>query len=176
MTGFHITPLDPSVHDRAGFDCGVDALNRYLQLQAMQDVRRRAAACWVLVGLDNPPAVLGYYTLSSDAVGAWDLPDLTPPQRKKLGPYPKLGAYLLGRLAVDKARHGSGFGTMLLFDAINRCANVEIRAPLMVLDAKDELAEAFYRRFGFEQLVSGRLYAPVYALQERLQSSGWHRL
>lgn len=169
-SAYQITLLDPSTHDRLGFDCGVEVLNRYLGQRAMQDVRRRAAGCWVLVEMANPSRVLGYYTLSSDSVEAEELPALTSAQRKKLGLYPKLGAYLLGRLAVAKSHHGLGLGTRLLFDAITRSANAEIRGPLMVLDAKDANAEDFYRRFGFERLLSGRLYAPMYALQERLQN------
>jgi predicted GNAT family N-acyltransferase len=169
-TATAIQTLAPSIHDRARFDCGVEALNRYLQQHAMQDMRRRDAACWVIVGLDEPSSILGYYTLSNDSVMAEILPALTPAQRKKLGPYPSLGAYLLGRLAVGKSQQGQGLGTSLLFDAITRCANAEIPAPLMVLDAKDADAEAFYRQFGFEKLLNGRLYAPLYALQERLRS------
>ncbi len=165
-----IQTLSPSLHDRAGFDCGVEALNRYLQQHAMQDMRRRDAACWVIVGLDEPSTILGFYTLSNVSVMAENLPALTSAQRKKLGPYPNLGAYLLGRLAVAKSQQGQGLGTSLLFDAITRCANAEIPAPLMVLDAQDTEAEKFYRRFGFEKLLSGRLYAPIYVLQERLRS------
>lgn len=167
-----ILPLDPAIHDRAGFNCGVEALNAYLARGAMQDVRRRAAGCWVLVDMANPSEVLGFYTLSSDTVQAQDLPEMTIAQRKQLGPYPKLGAYLLGRLAVAASQQRRGLGTRLLFDAISRCANAEIRAPLIVLDAKDADAEAFYCGLGFGRLVSGRLYAPLDALRERLRSSG----
>ncbi|MFD1960679.1 hypothetical protein ACFSHP_19770 [Novosphingobium panipatense] len=36
--------LDTTRHDRSGFSCGVEALDRYLQSQASQDARRRVAA------------------------------------------------------------------------------------------------------------------------------------
>ncbi len=39
MTGFVVEALSRD-HDRAGFSCGVDALDRYLEVQAGQDVRR----------------------------------------------------------------------------------------------------------------------------------------
>jgi len=43
MTDFQnlvITPLNPT-YDRTGFQCGVEALDRYLKMQAKQDVKRR---------------------------------------------------------------------------------------------------------------------------------------
>jgi hypothetical protein len=50
---FHIELLT-SKHNRAGFSCGVDTLDRYLYEQASQDMRRRAASCYVAV--DTAPA------------------------------------------------------------------------------------------------------------------------
>jgi hypothetical protein len=43
-------------HDRASFTCGVESLDRYLQTQAGQDVRRKANAVFVLSELDAPSA------------------------------------------------------------------------------------------------------------------------
>ena len=43
MTDFQnlvIEPLNPT-HDRTGFQCGVEALDRYLKKQAKQDIKRR---------------------------------------------------------------------------------------------------------------------------------------
>ena len=59
MTGsFVIEPLAP-IHDRTDFICGVDALDRYFQQQAGQDVRRRATACFVAreIATDLGPAL-----------------------------------------------------------------------------------------------------------------------
>src|ERR1700676_5076624 len=58
----HIRPLDEQ-HDRIGFACGVESLDRYLKTQAGQDVRRKANAVFVLVEPDDPASILGYYTL-----------------------------------------------------------------------------------------------------------------
>ena len=51
------------LHDRGGFTCGSEALDRYLHQQARQDADKRVAAPFVLV---QPPSsrVLGYYTLN----------------------------------------------------------------------------------------------------------------
>ena len=41
-----IVPLDDA-HDGSGFMCGVESLDRYLETQAGQDVRRKANAVFV---------------------------------------------------------------------------------------------------------------------------------
>lgn len=167
---FLIEPLDPARHRREAFDCGVEVLNRYLRERAGQDMRRRVAGCWILIEQSDPTSVLGFYTLSTESVHAEDLAAASETVRKKLPRYPKLGAMLLGRLAVATAVKGQGLGKKLLFDAISRCATSEIPAPLMVVDAKDEAAEKFYLRYDFEKLSDGRLFLPMHALRARLPS------
>lgn len=94
-----VIALDTTRHERSRFACGVEALDRYLRVQAGQDARRRVAAPYVL--LEPPsPAVIGFYTLSNTAVRAADLPATLV---KKLPRYPVLPATLLGRLAVEGA-------------------------------------------------------------------------
>jgi hypothetical protein len=46
-------------HDRDGFACGVESLDRYLKRQATQDVRRKANAVFVLSSRDEPARALG---------------------------------------------------------------------------------------------------------------------
>ena len=62
-----IQPLNTR-HDRAGFRCGVAALDTYLARQARQDVKRRISRVFVAASAKQPNTVLGYYTLSSLAV------------------------------------------------------------------------------------------------------------
>jgi predicted GNAT family N-acyltransferase len=168
---YRIEPLDPAKHQREAFDCGVEILNRYLRERAAQDMRRRVAGCWVLIERDNPTSILGFYTLSTESVHADDLAAASETARKKLPRYPKLGAILLGRLAVATAARSQGLGKKLLFDAISRCATSEIPAPLMVVDAKDDAAEKFCLRYDFKKLSAGRLFLPMHALRARLPSS-----
>lgn len=143
---FHVAPLDRS-HDRTSFSCGSAALDRYLQQQARQDADKRVAAPFVLT---EPPAsrVLGYYTLSASLIDAGELPE---PLAKRLPRYPQLPVTLLGRLAVDQGMKGRGAGEFLLMDALRRSlvAAADIAAMAVVVDAKDEAAEAFYRHFDF---------------------------
>ena len=144
-----------------GFSCGSAALDRYLQQQARQDADKRVAAPFVLT---EPPAlrVLGYYTLSASLVDAAELPDALA---KRLPRYPQLPVTLLGRLAVDESMKGKGVGQFLLMDALRRSveAAANIAAMAVVVDAKDEAAEAFWRRFDFLPLQQRprRLFLPM---------------
>jgi ribosomal protein S18 acetylase RimI-like enzyme len=150
-----IVPLQPEVHDRAYFRCGSEALDRYLREQAGQDLRRKACGIWVLVEPAHPAVILGFYTLSPEGVALTDLPVA---DRKKMPRYPRLGAVLLGRLAVAQGRQGEGIGSQLVMDALHRFLQSEIPAVLMVTDPKDDPARAFYRQFGFEELNRERMF------------------
>ena len=157
---YRIEALSKS-HDRSLFSCGSPALDRYLKEQARQDAEKRVAAPFVLV---DPPArrVLGYYTLSASTVSLGDLPETFA---RKLPRYPQLPVILLGRLAVDQHLRGQGSGAFLLMDGLRRSlqAAADIAAMAVLVDAKDDQAEAFYRRFGFLSLQQQprRLFLPM---------------
>ncbi|MCL2429447.1 MAG: hypothetical protein FWD12_09465, partial [Alphaproteobacteria bacterium] len=53
-----------SHHDRAAFSCVEPALDSYLQWQAPQDIRRRAAQVFAALG-DPSEKIAGYYSLSA---------------------------------------------------------------------------------------------------------------
>ncbi len=143
---FVLAPLDAG-HDRSLFCCGSERQDQYLREQAVQDARRRVAACFV--ALDDTRRIAGYYTLASAGVPLTALP---PENRKKLPRYPAVPAVRMGRFAVDQAFQGRGLGTALLADAIARTMRAEIASYAMIVDAKDEKAAAFYRRHGFISL------------------------
>jgi ribosomal protein S18 acetylase RimI-like enzyme len=133
-------------HDRAGFDCGAPALDRYLREQASQDVKRMISSCFVAKSSETG-ALAGYYTLSATSVSATELP---PELLRKLPRYPVLPAALIGRLAVDRRFARAGLGGALLADAAMRTARAELKAFALVVEAKDENATAFYQRHGFQ--------------------------
>lgn len=162
---YQILPLNTSVHDRADFDCGEAPLNRYLREQASQDIKRKVAGCWVLVSPGSPKFVLGFYTLSTEVVDMKELGDADPDVAKRLPRYPRLGAVLLGRLAVAKPAQKQGLGELLLFDAIHRTLNAQIPAALMITDPKDANSAAFYRKYGFKPLNPERLFITAQQLQ-----------
>ena len=156
----HIGLLEKA-HDRKSFDCGNEGLNRYLREQARQDAEKRAAVPFVLTQ-PGEPKVLGFYTLSSSIIPAQELPaDLM----KRLPRYGQLPVTLLGRLAVDRSAGGQGVGEFLLVDALRRSleAAEQIAAVAVIVDAKDERAESFYRHFDFQpfQQTPLRLFLPM---------------
>jgi len=152
-------------HDRAAFDCGVEALNRYIREQAGQDTKKKIAATFVLVG-DTSSSIAGYYTLSSTSINIGELPKHIA---KKLPRYPLMPATLIGRLAVDRRYQGKGCGEMLLVDALKRSliSTKQIGSIAVVVDAKDNAAKAFYTHFQFIPLVnySHRLFLPMVVVQ-----------
>jgi GNAT superfamily N-acetyltransferase len=156
--GFVIAPLTAS-HDRQAFSCGVAPLDRYLQTQATQDVRRHIANCFVASPAESN-VVAGYTTLSAASIPMTDLPEA---QARKLPRTPVLPAALIGRLAVDRRWQGRQLGAALLFDAIARAIRADAAVFALIVDAKDEAAAQFYRHHGFEAF-SGRakrLFLPV---------------
>ncbi len=132
-------------HDRSHFECGDEALDRYLQQQAGQDMKRDIAAV-IVATLDGSPSVLGFYTLSAASIDLSSLPEAT---RKKLPRYGRIPAVLLGRLAVANEMRGMGLGELLLADAVKRACRGEIAWAVFVVRAKHDDAAAFYRHFGF---------------------------
>ena len=160
MGGWRIEALTKR-HERAGFTCGAEALDRYLHQQARQDADKHVAAPFVLI---EPPSVevLGYYTLSASIV---DVADVAADFAKKLPRYPQLPVTLIGRLAVHQRLKGQGAGALLLMDALHRSLthSAEIAAMAVVVDAKDDAAARFYRHFNFQPLQRNarRMYLPM---------------
>jgi GNAT superfamily N-acetyltransferase len=162
-----IEPLSDT-HNRAAFSCGVDSLDKYLQVQAGQDAKRRVAATFVMISEEEPDHILGYYTLSSNAI---DPGELAPAIRKKLPPYPLIPATLIGRLARDERHKGQGIGEHLLIDALNRSFehSREIASFAVVVDAIDDKAHAWYLekwRFIPCQARNDRLYLPMKTIEK----------
>jgi GNAT superfamily N-acetyltransferase len=146
---FVIEALNPG-RDRAGFSCGVEALDRYFRQQVMQDVRRRATACYI--ALDEAVGkIAGYSTLAAAGIPLTDLPaELV----KRLPRYPSVPVARLGRLAVDQAYRGHRLGSALLWDAVQRAKRSEIAVFALVVDARDDQAEGFDLHHGFVPLGS----------------------
>lgn len=148
---FRIAAL-AAAHDRSGFQCGTPVLDRYLREQVSQEMRRRVAACFV--ALAEGDHIAGYYTLATASVPLADLPDAT---RRQLPRYGHVPAIRMGRLAVDARFKGQGLGSALLVNALRRAAAAEIPAAVLIVDAKDDQAAAFYRHHGFASLSGSSL-------------------
>lgn len=149
--------LDSKKHNRTNFDCGVEALNLYLQRFANQDQKRNLTKAYVLA---EGREIIGYYTISAHSVLRDNLPDMI-----KLASYKDIPFLLLGRLAVDKAYQGQGYGDALIFHAFKSTSSAAQKFGIlgMIVDAKDEKAASYYEGFGFVRLktIENRLMLPL---------------
>ena len=156
-----VARLDGRRHDRSGFECGVPELDLYLQQRAAQHHRDGIATTHVLIEDDVPTRILGYYTL---AAAQLSLDDLAPGDRRRLPRYP-VPAARLARLAVARSEQGHGLGEALLQDAVQRCLQLraELGVRVLLVDAKDERAAAFYASFGLRTVDTASLilYLPL---------------
>ena len=153
-------------HDRVEFTCGVESLDSYLKTQASQDMRRKANAVFVLVPLDNPKRIAGYFTLCAYGLAPGTIPDEA---RKHIPRYPVVSATLIGRLAVSAAFQGRRLGSLLLAEALRKTyENASIvGSSMVVVDAIDERAVHFYHAHGFIKLPeSMRLVLPIRTIAE----------
>jgi GNAT superfamily N-acetyltransferase len=148
-------------HDRAAFESGEEALDRYFQRQVGQDQRRDLAVPYVLVDTATRE-IAGYYTLSTLSIVPTDVPDALA---RKLPHYAAVPAILLGRLAVDLRYRGQGLGKLLLIDALIRSRSIsrQFGAMAVVVDAKNDRARSFYEQYGFKRFVDEeyRLFLPM---------------
>jgi GNAT superfamily N-acetyltransferase len=150
--------------DRSAFTCRNGALDAYLKTQASQDMKRRIAACFV--AMDRKTNELaGYYTLSACHVR---LTDIFPDWQKKFPRYPFVPAVRVGRLAIDARYQGQKLGAALLANAVARAWRSDVAAHMMMVDAKDEVAAAFYLHHGFrcDSKEALLLYAPLAVLAQ----------
>ena len=141
----HIQALTGS-HDRANFDCGNPTLNEWLQSIAGQHQQKGVSKTFVAVLDEAPTAILGYYALTVCEVRTVELPKAASKRLPRATP-----GIRLGRLAVDASTQGQGLGKLVLLNAINRSNKVsaEIGVHALFVDAIDENAAAFYRKYGF---------------------------
>jgi predicted N-acetyltransferase YhbS len=146
----NIDRLSPH-HDRRNFDCGVEELNSYLQRYSSQHERKGIGRTYVATK-DLETLVLGYYTISSSAVGFDVVPENLPRHSVPVA--------LLGRLAVDNTARGQGLGETLLIHALRsaqRAARI-VGIYAVVVDALDESARSFYMKYGFNELKDDKLH------------------
>lgn len=150
-------------HNRTAFSCGVDSLDRYLHQQAGQDSRKNVASVYVLECPETQD-IKGYYTLAPYSIQSDHYPEAL---RKKLPRYDMLPAYILGRLAVHEDYRGQHIGEDLLFDALERCVK-SIAAMAVVVDAIDDNAVNFYKRYDFQEFPNTprKLFIPMTLLSK----------
>ena len=159
---FKIALLDSKLHDRAAFSCGEPSLDEYLKRRAGQDLKRRLAVTYVLAPSDEPSRVAGYFSLSAYAVLASELPEELAGRLPRHDRFP---ATLIGRLARDETYRGDRLGELLLLEALARALenSDHVASFAVVVDALNDQAAAFYRRYGFLPFADDarHLYLPM---------------
>ncbi len=141
-----ITPLTGD-HDRQSFDCGRRELNDWLRQVASQHQDKGLSKTFVAIHEAKPTQLCGYYALTLAELENRHLPDAW---RKKLPR--RIPGVRLGRLAVDRTFQNKGLGELLVVDALLRAQHIHTQAGGIGLfvDAVDEQAAGYYRRFGFQ--------------------------
>jgi len=131
------------------FDCGREALNRFLARYALQNQQAGASQTYIALAGDS---VVGYYTL---VVGQVEYDSAPERLTKGLARHP-VPIMLLARLAIATSWQGKGLGAGLLKDAMQRTLQAADIAGIraFAVHAKDDEARAFYEHFGFSPLPS----------------------
>ena len=131
-------------HAVDGFDCGREALNRFLIRYAWQNQQAGASQTYIALADEQ---VAGYYTL---VVGQVEYDDASERLKKGLARHP-VPIMLLARLAVSAHWQGMGLGSGLLKDAMLRTLQAAEIAGIraFAVHAKDDDAKGFYERFDF---------------------------
>ncbi len=136
-------------HDLASFRCGVDALDVWLKVHAVENQRRNLSRSFVLI---EGGQVIGYYSLTMGGASREELPRR---YAKGLPGTFDIGMVLLARLAVSVDHQGSGLGRDLLIDAIAQAAadGEHAAARFIAVDPIDDRARSFYAAFGFRDIL-----------------------
>ena len=132
-------------HNRKTFDCGITALDQFLQQQARQKTAKHISKTYVACQESAPTAIMAYYTLTGYSV-------TTPPSHRDYNKYPHpLSAVKLARLAVDRSQQGQRLGERLLIDAICRTVLVaqQISAIGLFVDPMTPQVIPFYQQYDF---------------------------
>lgn len=110
----------------------------------MSNQERRFSAVMVV---HDAGRVIGYYGLAPTSV----VPAQLPRSIRTGQPPDPVPCLLLGQLATDQMWAGRGIGSGLLKHALQRCVSASqlIGGRAVVVNAVDEEAMAFWRRWGF---------------------------
>ena len=155
-------------HDVTTFRSGSEVLDGWLHRHALAAQRMDSARTFIAT---QSGRIVGYFSLTMGSVLRAEAPAKLV---RGMPAYP-VGMVLLARLAVDQSQQGKGLGAMLLAEALRKAvaAGEVAAARLIVVDAVDQKAAAFYRRYGFVQVPENpqRLYRRMKDVRASLDSS-----
>jgi predicted N-acetyltransferase YhbS len=155
-------------HDVSAFGSGNEVLDGWLRRHGLAAQRMDSARTFVATRRGR---VVGYFSLTMGSVLRAEAPAKLV---RGMPAYP-VGMVLLARLAVDESQQGTGVGAMLLAEALRKAvaAGEVAAARLIVVDAVDENAAAFYQRYGFVRTPENplRLYRRMKDVRASLDSA-----
>lgn len=133
-----------AAHDVSAFSCGKPSLDRWLQTRALSNQEKGFT---VVMVVHEDRRVIGYYGLAPTSI----VPAHLPRSIRTGQPPDPIPCLLLAQLATDAGWSGKGIGTGLLRHALQRCvlASRLIGGRALVVNAVDDEAAAFWRRWGF---------------------------
>ena len=167
VLSFHIEKWDPAVHDKAGFDCGVQRLNNFLHLSAKKQTKDNMSRVYVLVE-DGSKIILGYHAIN---LGSMNVTALTRPP-KGTPSHGEIPVLFIGQVAVSLVAQGRGISSILMHHIFEKAQSISQQAGCyaLLLDVMDDGGqEAFARRknwyaeFGFQSFLAepSRMFLPV---------------
>lgn len=151
-----VNHIDEEKHDVSCFDCGDDVLNTYIK---QYSIKNEGAISRTYVAIDedsaNKEKVIGFYTLCTCSIEFKSVPKKIT---KNLPRYP-IPCVRLARLAVEKNYQGKGIGQALLVSAFQKTIAISMNIGVfcVVVDAKNDKAESFYKKYGFLELKNSPL-------------------
>jgi GNAT superfamily N-acetyltransferase len=139
---FRVVALDQA-HNLTTFRSGNVELDRWLREHA-RSATSQGTRTYVLV--DEHEAVVGYFAITPHIVERREAP-----KRIGRGAPRQIPAILLAKLALSEDLHGQGLGAELLVRALRTILEAARVAggKLIVVDAIDDAAVAFYRHHDF---------------------------
>lgn len=170
MSDPRLVPLD-SGHDLSTFDCGNEQLNAWLTNHALASQKADLARTYLALGSNH---LLAYVSLTTGSVRREEAP-----KRYVRGmPRHPIPTILVARLAVDLRHQRRQIGSRVLAEALRRAVSASDVAAarlvvVVVVDAIDEEATAFYRRWGFIDVPENphRLYRKVADIRRSLEET-----
>lgn len=167
MTRWKTRPLEDH-HDLSAFSCGVESLDGWLRTQAVRATRADTARTYVWTR-PGSQTVVAYYAVAPTQIRREAL------SRSMTGGVSVVPSYLLARLALDRSLHGRGLGGQLLRDALEVIVAAASQAAgrLIVVDAVDDAAAAFYRHYDFRPVTGNprRLVMKITTARQALSTT-----
>ena len=155
-------------HDPRGFDCGNEQMNRWLVDHALASQKADLARTYLLL---RNGTVVGYVSLTTGSIRR----EAAPKRYARGTPRHPIPTILIARLAIDQRHQGQRLGSRLLAEALRLAvaASDAAAARLVVVDAIDEQAARFYRRWGFIDAPENpnRLFRKIGDIRRSLEQS-----